>query len=117
MSDIVLKDRSGAKNTYSGIDVINIADSDGIYNRYVAEPKGEIEITSNGTVNVKSVARAIVNVPNVIPDGYIKPSGDLKITSNGTFDVTNKASVTVAVEGGSIPEWNISDHTITGGNE
>jgi hypothetical protein len=62
LSDIVLKDKNGKKNTYSGIDVINIADTKGIYNRYVAEPQGEIQITSNGTFDVKNIATAKVNV-------------------------------------------------------
>jgi hypothetical protein len=98
LSNILLKDKNGIDNTFSGVDVIKIRDSEGKYNNYVAEPQGEIQITSNGTFDVKEKAEVVVNVPNEIPDGYIKPSGELEITENGTYDVTDKSSVTVEVE-------------------
>ena len=64
MSNIVLKDRQGTKQTYSGVEVIKIADSEGNYNNYVAEPTGEIEITANGSVDVSKYASARVAVPS-----------------------------------------------------
>lgn len=93
MSNIVLKDRQGTKQTYSGVEVIKIADSEGNYNNYVAEPTGEIEITANGSVDVSKYARARVAVPSDTADEWdgtgvviapITPEASPSITINGT---------------------------------
>lgn len=93
MSNIVLKDRQGTKQTYSGVEVIKIADSEGNYNNYVAEPTGEIEITANGSVDVSKYARARVAVPSGSVtewDGTgvviapIEPEQPMTFTINGT---------------------------------
>ena len=68
----------------------------------------EKPITANGTYNAISdgadgYSKVTVNVPNVIPDGYIKPSGTKTITNNGTHDVTGFASATVNVPTGITP--------------
>lgn len=62
----------------------------------------EKPITANGTYNASAdgadgYSKVVVNVPNVIPDDYIKPSGTLPITENGIHDVTEYASVSVNV--------------------
>ena len=62
MSKIVLKDRNGIKNTYSGVDVIKIADDKGDYNNYIAEPIGDLKVTENGTFDVKKKATVTVAV-------------------------------------------------------
>lgn len=79
-------------------------------------PQGAIEITENGTHDVYDYAEAVVNVPNVIPEGYIKPSGSVNITENGTHDVTDKAEVVVNVPSGGSDELaeSILRRTITG---
>ena len=45
-----------------------------------------------------------VNVPNVIPDGYVKPTTAQDITENGTYDVTEVKTVHVNVETGGTGE-------------
>lgn len=97
MSDIVLKDRQGTKQTYSGVEMIKIADSEGNYNNYVAEPTGEIEITANGSVDVSKYARAMVAVPGGSVEEWdgtgvviapITPEAQPSITINGaTYNV------------------------------
>lgn len=62
MSNIVLKDKNGIKNTYSGVDVIKIADDKGNYNNYIAEPSGDLKITGNGTFDVTDKASVTVEV-------------------------------------------------------
>jgi hypothetical protein len=59
-------------------------------------------ITANGTYSARNdgadgYSEVVVNVPNVIPDGYIKPTGTKPITENGIHDVTEYASVSVNV--------------------
>lgn len=53
------------------------------------EPTGTINITSNGTYNVKDKAYAAVSVS--------APSGSVTITDNGTYDVSSKATAVVAL--------------------
>lgn len=60
-------------------------------------PSGTLNISENGSKDVKNYASVNVNVP--IPDGYIQPSGTKDVTENGTHDVTQYASVNVNVEG------------------
>lgn len=75
---------------------------------------GTITITTNGTHDVAAYATANVNVPNTIPEGYIKPEGSLDITENGDYDVTTKVSVTVNVEGSGGGDTSIEDGLIEG---
>jgi hypothetical protein len=79
LSNIVLKDRSGVKNTYSGVDTIKIADSDGNYNNYVAEPTGKETIEANGIYDVAKIKEVDVRVPITeqppIFDGTIEIDG------------------------------------------
>ena len=64
MNDIVLKDKNGVKNIYSGKTALKIADSKGNFNKFVPEPKGEITITQNGIINVAEYATANVQIPS-----------------------------------------------------
>ncbi len=74
MSNIVLKDRNGVKNTYSNVEVIRIADSDGNYNDYVTAPKivdVPEPITSNGTYTADrfggdGIGKFTVDVPTTL---------------------------------------------------
>lgn len=62
------------------------------YNPNGITPSGTINITSNGTHDVKKYASANVNVPT-----GITPTGTINITSNGTHNVTNYATANVNV--------------------
>ena len=74
------------------------------------EATGTINITSNGTHDVKKYASASVNVP---PTG-ITPSGTKEITSNGTHDVTNYASAKVNVPSSGITPTGTKEITANG---
>ena len=82
--------------TYSGISEVSLPISGGTAKfkdeDEIIVPAGTIEISTNGTHNVKTYENAIVNVPV-----GIAPSGSITVTENGTFDVTNYASVVVNV--------------------
>lgn len=72
------------------------------------QPRGELEVTENGTHDVTDKASVSVQVP--IPEGYVKPSGTKIIVNNGEYNVTDKSSVSV-----NVPEREIvlQDKTIT----
>ena len=64
----------------------------------------DINIKENGTTTLATAGKYCdrnidvnVDVPNVIPEGYIKPSGSISITANGTYDVADKAEAVVDV--------------------
>ena len=70
------------------------------------EPSGSINITQNGTVDVKSKANANVNVPNtysasdegkVVVNQALVPQTQKNINANGTHDTTANNSVVVDV--------------------
>lgn len=82
--------------TYSGVSIVSLPTSSGTATfkdeGEITVPSGTIQISTNGTHNVKIYENAIVNVPV-----GVAPSGSITVTENGTFDVTNYASVVVNV--------------------
>ena len=62
MSDIVLKDRNGVKNVYSGVEELMIADTNGNYNKYIPEPTETTTLTKNGLFDVSKFKFADVQV-------------------------------------------------------
>lgn len=85
MSDIVLKDKNGADNTYSGVNFVMLRNANGEYDKYITEPQGDLEITENGNFDVKDKATVTVAVPSESPileeieiteNGEYTPSGD-----------------------------------------
>lgn len=73
------------------------------------EPTGTVNITQNGTANVKDYAAAAVSVPNryaaadegkVVSNGALVSQTSRTVTENGTVDTTLNNSLTVNVSGG-----------------
>lgn len=62
MSNIVLKDKNGNKTAYYGKNLIKIPNGSGGFSSFISEPTNKIEITENGSYNVKNYAKANVNV-------------------------------------------------------
>lgn len=145
-NDIILKNSNNETVIYSGVSKIKLNTNDGGtklfidtsdstvvedklaegYTAYDAngnfiegklkEPSGTIQITTNGTHNVKDFESADVNIPEVIPEGYIKPEGTLEITSNGKHNVSEYKEVDVNITPEKI-EPNLQVKTITSNGE
>ena len=73
-------------------------------------PTGTLDIYENGKKDVALFAEVNVQVPNVIPDGYLQPTGTKDIISNGVYDVAKYASANVNVP---VPEQITEVRTIT----
>lgn len=70
------------------------------------EPTGTIDITSNGTHNVKAYASADVNVPNsygvgdegkVVSNGSLVSQTSATKAANGTYDTTLNNEIVIAI--------------------
>lgn len=72
------------------------------------EPTGTIEITENGTHDVKAFAEAAVSVPGIIP------AGTKKITWNDTYDIAEYAAVEVLVPAYRTARVSLYDHRTEG---
>jgi hypothetical protein len=66
LSDIVLKDKNGVDNTYSGVNFVMLRNANGEYDKYITEPQGDLEITENGNFDVRDKATVTVAVPTYI---------------------------------------------------
>ena len=82
MSDIVLKDKNGADNTYSGVNFVMLRNANGEYDKYITEPQGDLEITENGNFDVRDKATVTVSVPSGSEEVVLE---EITITENGEY--------------------------------
>jgi hypothetical protein len=61
LSNIVLKDRNGIDNIYSGVQSVALRNTSGEYETYI-QPNGDLSITDNGTFDVREKASVTVKV-------------------------------------------------------
>lgn len=95
-----IRGQNGSNSTYTP------AQMAGAVNALYPEPSGTLNITQNGTVDVKSKASANVNVPNtysasdegkVVVNQALASQTQKNINTNGTHDTTANNSVVVDV--------------------
>lgn len=82
MSELVLKDKEGAKQTYSGVKVIRIADGSGKYNNYVSQGDA-YALFGTWDLPEKTVMYSALQY-GLMPDGA---TVDNKVDQNINFDV------------------------------
>ena len=102
-----IRTKNGTQNSYTPAEMAEaISDIESGY----PEPSGTVNITQNGTTNVKDYASANVNVPNtysagdegkVVDNGELVAQTSTTFTENGTYDTTMNDEVVVNVSGGS----------------
>lgn len=102
--DVVLQEKTATPNILAqevipdaGYDGLSKVIVEAIPNNFI-QPTGTKDITANGNnIDVKRFAAVNVNVPNTVPEGYIKPHGEITIYENGSYDVSEYEKVQVTI--------------------
>ena len=116
MSDIVLKDKNGADNTYSGVNSVMLRNANGEYDKYITEPQGDLEITENGNFDVREKATVTVAVPTYITVSSVEELNNTTAEDGTIAIIVNLISFTIdgtsyEAEGGMTwNEWVESDY-------
>lgn len=122
MSDIVLKDKNGINNTYSGVQSVALRNTSGEYEKFI-QPKGTLSITENGTFDVKEKASVTVQVNgsiNNLQEKTVTPTTSAQtIRADAGYDglsAVKVEAVTSAIDSSIKPENIVKGTEILGVN-